>query len=270
MKIKLLILFTAGALLHFGHPTVHPASAAEPGPLTKAVKQAVPDKVVVLTFDDAVSNHATFVAPLLKKLGFGASFYVCEFPPDFATNKQQYMTWEQIKSLHTLGFEVGNHTGHHRAVNQLNETELNAELEYIEKKCAENDIPRPTTFCYPGYATSAAALPVLQKRGYNFARAGFERAYRPDHDDPLLIPGFNAHGDKPDAFQKAVAQAKEGQIVVLTYHGVPEYTHPWVNTPQDTFVAEMQYLADNRFTVIALRDLEKFMDPARARELLKD
>ena len=261
-KPKLLILLAALTLLQ-------PLRAAEPGPLAAALKQPIPDKLVVLSFDDAVASHATFVAPLLKKLGFGASFYVCEFPPDFATNKQQYMTWEQMKSLHTLGFEVGNHTGHHRAVNGLKEGELNDELEYIEKKCAENGIPRPTTFCYPGYATSAAALPVLAARGYTFGRAGFERVYRPDRDDPLLMPGFNAHGDKQDAFQKAVAQAKDGQIVVLIYHGVPEYTHPWVNTPPETFTAEMQYLADNKFMVIAVRDLEKYVDPLKARELLK-
>ena len=35
---------------------------------------AVPDKLVVLTFDDAVKSHLAFVAPLLKELGFGATF----------------------------------------------------------------------------------------------------------------------------------------------------------------------------------------------------
>ena len=29
---------------------------------------------VVLTFDDSVASQATFVAPLLKKYGFGATF----------------------------------------------------------------------------------------------------------------------------------------------------------------------------------------------------
>ena len=29
-----------------------------------------PDKIAVLTFDDAVKSHRTFVAPLLKELGF--------------------------------------------------------------------------------------------------------------------------------------------------------------------------------------------------------
>lgn len=68
------------------------------------------NKTVILTFDDAVSNHCTFVAPLLKELGFNATFFVCEFPPDFATDKVQYMSWEQIEELDNMGFEVANHT----------------------------------------------------------------------------------------------------------------------------------------------------------------
>lgn len=45
--------------------------------------EPIPDRLVVLTFDDASASHATFVAPLLKKFGFTATFFVCEFPPDF-------------------------------------------------------------------------------------------------------------------------------------------------------------------------------------------
>lgn len=53
----------------------------------------IPDKLVVLTFDDGVVSHAAHVAPLLKQYGFGATFFVCEFPPDFH-DKSKYMTWE--------------------------------------------------------------------------------------------------------------------------------------------------------------------------------
>jgi len=41
-------------------------------------KEAIPDKVVVLTFDDSPKSHITVVAPILKKYGFGATFFVTE------------------------------------------------------------------------------------------------------------------------------------------------------------------------------------------------
>ena len=43
------------------------------------LKKPIPDKLVVLTFDDAVLSHYTNVAPLLKKYKFGGTFFVTVF-----------------------------------------------------------------------------------------------------------------------------------------------------------------------------------------------
>ena len=82
---------------------------------TSAAKNPVPERLVVLTFDDSVASQVTFVAPLLKKLGFGATFFITE-GFEFAVDKEHYMTWEQIKSLDAQGFEIGNHTRKHAGV----------------------------------------------------------------------------------------------------------------------------------------------------------
>jgi hypothetical protein len=50
--------------------------------------------------------------------------------------------------------------------------EMQAELEYIEKKCAEHDIPRPVTFAYPAYVSTPESAQLLAQRGYILARAG--------------------------------------------------------------------------------------------------
>jgi peptidoglycan/xylan/chitin deacetylase (PgdA/CDA1 family) len=107
-----------------------------------------PDGLVVLTFDDSVASHATFVAPLLKKYGFGATFYITE-GFEFLQDKVHYLTWEQIKGLHADGFEIGNHTRAHKGVNGQKPSEIAADLEHIEKRCVEYGIPVPTTFSYP-------------------------------------------------------------------------------------------------------------------------
>ena len=220
--------------------------------------QPIPDRLVVLTFDDAVSNHATLAGPLLQRHGFGATFYVCEFPPDFDSNKQQYMSWEQIRELADAGFEIGNHTGHHGYVPELSDAALEEEIRFIENRCREYGIPHPDTFCYPGCGVRPEALPLLKKNGYRFARIGSDRPYDPAVDDPLLIPSFACHGDDPGVFYNAVEQARDGRISVLMFHGLPEFTHPWVNTPPERFVEYMNYLAKERFTVIAMRDLARY------------
>ena len=39
---------------------------------------AVPDKLVVLTFDDSSASHSTIARPVLKRYGFGATFFITE------------------------------------------------------------------------------------------------------------------------------------------------------------------------------------------------
>ena len=222
--------------------------------------ETVPDKIVVMTFDDSVASHATFVAPLLKKHGFGATFFITE-GFEFLVDKTHYMTWEQIKALDAQGFEIGNHTRKHAGVTKQKPEQLEADVEFIEQQCAKFGIPRPVSFCYPGYATSEAAVKLLQERGYLFARAGGAKAFDPAVDRPLLMP--QAFDGKPEStleqFKTAVSQATSGKIAVMTFHGVPDIKHPWVNTDPAKFESYMQHLKDEGCTVIAMRDLAKYL-----------
>lgn len=220
------------------------------------------DPVVVLTFDDSVASHATFVAPLLKKHGFGATFFITE-GFEFLDDKTHYMTWKQIRELHDAGFEIGNHTRRHAAVPRQTPAQLDADIAHIERRCERHGIPRPVSFCYPGYRTNAAALKVLAARGYRFARAGGTRAADLQSDHPLLLP--QAFDGKPastlEQFKAAVAKAREGRVVIITFHGVPDIKHPWVNTSPEKFAAYLAHLKESGCRVIALRDLEL---PAKA------
>ena len=244
------------ALLALG-TAVLPAAEAAPA-------AQVPDGLVVLTFDDSVASHATFVAPLLKKHGFGATFYITE-GFEFLQDKTHYLTWTQIKAMHEAGFEIGNHTRAHKGVNGQKPAEIAADLEHIERRCAEHGIPKPTTFSYPGYATSTAATVVLRERGYRFARAGGARVFDPAKDDPLTLP--QAFDGKPDStlaqFKAAIAQARDGKIAVITFHGVPDIRHPWVNTDPAKFEAYVAALKEAGCQVIAMRDLARYLPPPK-------
>jgi len=236
--------------------------------LAQVVKKPIPDKLVVLTFDDAVVTQYTTVAPLLKKYGFGATFFVCEFGgnPNF-TDKTKYLSWEQIAGLSKMGFEIGNHTWHHKGVSKLDKRTFNTELEYIEQKCAELGIPKPVSFAYPGYDTTRRCFDVLKERGYKFARAGFNRAYDAGGDHPYLMPGFTMLDTNKVATNKAFQLAKDKKVVVITIHGVPDVAHAWVNTSPEIFEEHLKYLKENHYKVIAMRDLEQYIDAEAALKL---
>ncbi len=240
--------------------------------LAPAALEPIPDKLVVLTFDDSSRSHVTVAAPLLKKHGFGATFFVTE-GFDFATNKRDYMTWDEIAQLHGDGFEVGNHTRDHRAPSARDPKGTIEQIEAINARCLAHGIPRTVTFAYPGNALDKDILPLLRERGIKFARRGgspeytYDKgrgfAYEPGLDHPLLIPsaGDARPGWTLDDFKQAVSQARGGKIAVIQLHGVPDTAHSWVNTPTPLFESYVKYLADNGYRVIALRDLARYVDP---------
>jgi peptidoglycan-N-acetylglucosamine deacetylase len=222
------------------------------------LRKPIPDKLVVLTFDDGCVTHATYVAPLLKSMGFGGSFYVCTLP-NFETRKDWYMTWEQMKAMVQDGFEIGNHTRHHTVG-----AGIDAFLD-MEREMMKHGLPKPVTQAWPCYAPSTKTFADLTSNQYSFARGGHFRAYRPTVDHPLDIPSVNPKDTK--TFIRDVQQAANGAVVVITYHGVPDYEHDFAGTDPKIFKEMMQYLKDNGYKVIALRDLAEYIDPVQAAKL---
>jgi len=228
-----------------------------------------PDKVVVLTFDDSVRSQYEIVRPILLKYGFGATFFITE-GFEFTSDKTNYMTWEQIKQLHADGFEIGNHTRDHVGLTEQNYVE---QLNAINQQCERFGIPKPVSLAYPGNKFSVEMFEKLRNHGIQFARRGgspeypYENgrgvAFEPGFDHPLLIPSAgDARPDwEMDDFLKGVHQAKDGHVAVLQFHGVPDNAHNWVSTASDRFEQFMGYLAREDYTVIALRDLRKYVDP---------
>ena len=231
----------------------------------------IPDKLVVLTFDDAKASHYTVVRPLLKKYGFGATFFISE-GFSFQTNKEDYLTWEQIAELHRDGFEIGNHTRDHMALEKGNLPRLREQVEAINAQCAAHGIPVPVSFAYPGNTIDPDAIQMLAQLGFRFARRGgapeypYEEgngfAYEPGRDHPLLLP--SAGDARPfwtlENLKRATSQATNRKIAILQFHGTPDAEHPWVNTPRERFEEYMKYLHDENFKVIALRDLARYVD----------
>jgi peptidoglycan/xylan/chitin deacetylase (PgdA/CDA1 family) len=268
-------LLAAVAVLSASLVSVEAAWSVEP----------VPEKLVVLTFDDSVKSHFSVVRPILMDYGFGATFFITE-GFSFREDKENYMTWEEIAQLSRDGFEIGNHTGDHKPLTAKTIGSFDEQLQVIERRCQEHRIPRPVSFAYPGNTTMPEAVEVLRKRGYLLARRGVSPefpykggrgvAWEPGLDHPLLVP--SAGDGRPDwglaDFRRAVRQAGRGRIAVLQFHGVPDRAHPWVHTPRRQFEAFMKYLKLQGYRVVSLRGALKYVDPKiepkRADEVVKD
>jgi len=239
-----------------------------------AARPKIPVKTVVLTLDDAVKSHRSFVGPLLREMGFRATFFVTQ---RWMEDRENFMTWGEIGELHRMGFEIGNHSWTHAGFrNAETAARLAGELKQVEEELRKVGVPRPESFGWCGNAFGPEAVAVLRQEGYRFARRGMQPevpygridesgpAYQPAVHHPLLIP---TTGDAypewtPRHFRDVISKALPGQAVVLQFHGVPDRAHPWVHTPPDRFREYMGILRSGGFRVLALRDLEPYVDMA--------
>lgn len=235
----------------------------------------IPDKTVVLTFDDAVKSHRTFVAPLLKELGFRASFFATHL---WMTDPEYFMTWREIAEIHDMGFEIGNHTWTHADFSSpRNAARLAGEIALVENELKKAGVPKPVSFAYTGNFFGPEAIGIVRDNGFRFARRGgapeveygtlqIGPVFEPRKHHALLIPTTGDAYPKwtLEHFTEVVSRARRGQAVILQFHGVPDVKHPWVHTPPENFRRYMAYLKDHGYHALALRDLEPYIDSIHA------
>jgi peptidoglycan/xylan/chitin deacetylase (PgdA/CDA1 family) len=101
----------------------------------------LPEKPVMITFDDSRVEHAVIAAPMLEKYGFKGVFFIMTI----TYNKKNYMTTDQIARLAQAGHTVGLHSWDHTMVTKYKEasdwqkqvTDPKAKLEKILGRSVE-------------------------------------------------------------------------------------------------------------------------------------
>ncbi len=239
---------------------------------TEPPRPRIPDKTVVLTFDDACRSHLEFVAPLLKEHGFGATFFPTAL---WMENEKDYLSWDEVAALDEMGFEVGNHTwGHVNYSVPYATDQLRASLKRVEGALESAGVPKPISFAWPGDCFGPESLAVLRDTGYRFARRGpmpelsatrdaNGPLYDPTRCDPCLIPtSALAHAWwTQEFFEEAAARARDDMAVVFQFHGIPDPANENLSTTRSAFRGFIDHLKRDGYTVIALRDLIRFVDP---------
>ncbi|MBS1809016.1 MAG: polysaccharide deacetylase family protein [Acidobacteria bacterium] len=264
-KLTLLFLLLTGLVV-----TGLPRGAAQKS-RGAARPTRIPPKSVVLTFDDAVKSHVTIVAPLLKQLGFRATFFITHA---WMNDQTDFLSWEEVARIHRLGFEIGNHSWTHGNFSKPESAaKLGEELQMVEKELAKVGVPKPVSFAWCGNAFGPDAIEQLRRNGYKIARRGMQPeipygqmqvgpSLNVQKHHPLLIPTTgDAYPDWTfEHFKKVLASTSLNEVIVLQFHGVPDVKHPWVNTPPEAFRVYMQYLKDNGYQTFAMRDLLAYYD----------
>jgi peptidoglycan/xylan/chitin deacetylase (PgdA/CDA1 family) len=108
--------------------------------------KALPEKPVMITFDDSRAEHFTIAAPVMEKYGFRGVFFIMTI----TYNKKNYMTTEQIALLAKADHTVGLHTWDHTMVTHYKEAADWQKEVAVPKEKLEKIVGRPVEyFAYP-------------------------------------------------------------------------------------------------------------------------
>lgn len=132
--------------------------------LNKFPDNALPQKPIILTFDDGYDdNYQAY--KLLKKNGMLGTFYIISNYIDRAG----HLTLEQVTEMSESGMEIGSHTMNHPDLSNISEEKLSSEI--IESKARlEEIVKKPVeSFCYPAGKYNLDVVKMVENAGYKTA-----------------------------------------------------------------------------------------------------
>lgn len=140
---------------------------------------AVPERSLLLTFDDGYASFVRTALPVLQSFGYPAVLFM---PTDHVggTNSWDWgrepdeplCDWDALAHVHAAGIAVQPHGASHRSMSELSPLEWHEELERA-KECLEDRLQAPAdVIAYP-YGDDAGMPPglrsVLEQTGYRAA-----------------------------------------------------------------------------------------------------
>jgi len=135
---------------------------------------SLPEKPVVITFDDAYMDNYENALPILQKFRFPATVFVVSgyvgktnaWDLKHGISEKRLMGWNEIREMHSNGVTIGAHTTNHPRLTEI--PAENALLEISECKFViEKELDAPVHhFAYPHGDRNESVIEMVRKAGY--------------------------------------------------------------------------------------------------------
>lgn len=142
----------------------------------------LPEKPIVITFDDGYKDNYTTAFPILKKFSFTATVFVITSNVGHSEN----LSWSQLKDLAHNGWLVESHTVSHYDITKLDSTKLAQELKDSKTSIEKQLGTRVDFFAYPIGRFDEKVEKAVKSAGYLMAFTT-QRGWANQAIDPLLI-----------------------------------------------------------------------------------
>lgn len=131
---------------------------------TLSTGKPLPEKPIVLTFDDGYIDAYTTIFPLLQKYGFVGEFFVLSTPAHFEA--PAYLTWAEMREMAEGGMSIQAHGRDHYDLRNRDVDFLVYQILGI-KQAVEAHTDQPALFfCYPSGRYDDQVLRVVESAGY--------------------------------------------------------------------------------------------------------
>lgn len=142
----------------------------------------LPEKPVILSFDDGWKNQYEYAFPVLQKHQMKAVFYIFTNPIDH--KNAHWMSWDDVLTLDNAGMEIGGHSRTHPILTKISHDNAKLDHEILEpKKIIEERLGHPIiSFAYPFGAKNESVEIAVARAGYQIARTTISGVWNdPEH-----------------------------------------------------------------------------------------
>lgn len=151
----------------------------------------LPEKSVVLTFDDGWRNQYVYAYPILKKFAYTATFFIFTN----AIDSPHFLSWDQVRVLNNSGMNIGGHTLSHPYLMNITDTDMLRKEIITSKKIIEDQLGmKINTFAYPFGHYNDQIISVVKEAGYRLARSTYSGIYN-SKADLFTMKGIEATDD---------------------------------------------------------------------------
>ena len=125
-----------------------------------ADNRGLEDKAVI-TFDDGYLCNYQYALPVLHKMGLPAIIYFVV--GKIASGDEEFMSWDQVREIQRMGFEIGSHTINHLKLTTLSPTEAEAECAGSFQALDDGLGTSKRHFCYPHGEFNRASAAIVSR-----------------------------------------------------------------------------------------------------------
>lgn len=140
---------------------------------------ALPEKPIMITFDDTDLDQYTVGAKVLKEHGFKGVFFIMTV----SIGRPRYMSKAQIKELADDGHEIASHTWNHKNFAQFTDEDWKIQIDEPTQTLEKITGKKVAYFAYPYGVFKASTLHKLKAHGF---KAAFILSTKRDEQYPLF------------------------------------------------------------------------------------